>query len=128
MRARRWRRISLSLCELRSRTLPSWQLGNDWRNRSTPIGQVGFEVKRPLHPGDVSMLFSVDYQKHFSTKHIGNLRVIPAIAEISIAFLLYADNAKPQIVSIAISDQDVVNSDSSLILKHGMQQPWINPF
>jgi hypothetical protein len=107
---------------------PGWQKGSDWHNRTTPIGQVAFEAQRPLHPGDISMLFRIDYQNRFSTKRLEESRVIPAINDISMRFLLYADNARPQSVTVAISDEDVVNTHSGPILKRGDTEPWVDPF
>jgi hypothetical protein len=102
--------------------------GSDWSERQTPLGKKGFLGARSLHPGDASHFMHWSPPSGVRTKEIGNHQIIPCIDEISMTFLLYADNATPQRASVAFSDEDAIHSESGKIVKLATEEPWQDPF
>ena len=87
--------------------------------RSNPQGKVAFEARRPFHPGEVIDLFKASFQQEFgnNTKEQNSWEIIPHFQPKQLRFLLYAENADKQEVTVTFVPKDLDYESASATKK-----------
>lgn len=96
----------------------------DWYIRENPQGQAAFQAKRSIHPGEVTDLFSAEFQQTFSnrTGAPNSWEIFPHFDTVAIRFIIYADDFPRQEIELAFTPDDLIYETRSVV-KKGIPSP-----
>lgn len=82
--------------------------GYDWANCSNPQAQAALQAVRTIHPGEVSILFSGDFQKTFPVKKRkeNSWEIVPYFNKLSFSFICYTENFRHEEIIIEFTPDD----------------------
>lgn len=88
----------------------NYHQGTDWDIRQNPQGQAAFQARRPIHPGEVTELFSATFQKPFantSGRSPNSWEIKPYFNKVYLQFIVYADNFSRQEIAVEFTPDDL---------------------
>lgn len=83
----------------------------DWVISENLLGDAAFLSRRPIHPGEITELFSASFQKNFSNKTPNqsndSWEIIPHFAKVFLKFYIFAEGVQRKEVVVEFAPEDI---------------------
>lgn len=95
--------------------------GGEWIQRVYQERHHAFQAMRSFHPGEVTDMFRGRFEKELFNKTIepsSTFGIIPHFDKLQLHFLIYAENSRPQEVTLEFTPEDL-DPETRIVTKNG---------
>ena len=87
--------------------------GMDWDLSRNPRWHASFQARRPIHPGEITELFTSDFQRTFGNNTVSDGGIVPYFQGVHLQLVIYAEGTEPQEMLAEFAREDLSSETNS---------------